>query len=155
MFYLLSKEELDAEAVLCICPRRLNHDWFTLLGVYIILKLGQNHRFLKALLFISPTAESLLLLEYFWPAGVVTRSCLYRGVPVPCCHRQGSDPRGVKLCAVPSSFNHTFHAAKSLHKPSAGSGVSCHGTASWHSRVVTSGDQNQLWFGGDTLASLP
>lgn len=30
---------------------------------------SKTHRFLKALLFISPTAASLLLPEYFWPTG--------------------------------------------------------------------------------------
>lgn len=52
----------------------------------------------------------------------------------------GLRPTGCEAPAVPSSFNHTLHAAKSLHKPCAGSGASCHGTASWHQGIKNISD---------------
>lgn len=123
-------------------------------------KIRRSCSFLKTWLFISSTAESLVLFGCFWPAGKITRPL--EGIALteiflcPVATGRAHVHEDVKLPAVPSSINCRLRAANSPHKPSAEDrnktqAVSCHGAASQHSRIFTLQDHKLFWFGGDIV----
>lgn len=95
--YSPSKEGLNAEVLFCSCPQNMSRIWFMPFGVYIILKLGQNPHVTQLLKTWHFICHRIIVAVWVfltsWQNNKATRrNCLYRDIPVPCCHRYGSEP---------------------------------------------------------------